>query len=169
MSMTAEDVLYVLDLLDEAEIDYWLGGGWGIDALVGQQTRSHDDLDLAFPSEQEEKLIQVLKLEGFAITSDWRPVKFVMRDERHRSVDAHPVTFDDGVGWQANVGELSPFPYPREQFTTGKIDGRSVPCISIERQVDFHDHYEPTEKDRADMQVLAGRFGAKLPEWYRRR
>jgi hypothetical protein len=55
------------------------------------------------------------------------------------------------------------------KFTTGEIDGRNVPCVSIERQVDFHDHYEPTEKDRTDLQVLAERFVVRLAEQYRRK
>src|SRR5919201_6639891 len=27
----------------------WLDRGWGLDALLGEQTRPHDDLDLAIP------------------------------------------------------------------------------------------------------------------------
>lgn len=114
-------------------------------------------------------MTEELRRHGFAITSDWRPVKFVMQDHHGRSVDAHPVTFDDGVGWQANVGDLPPFCYPRDQFTTGIIDGRTVPCINLERQIEFHDHYEPTDKDRTDMQLLAERFDVALPEQYRSR
>ena len=31
----------VLDAVPDAVVD----GGWGVDALVGRQTRAHDDLD----------------------------------------------------------------------------------------------------------------------------
>jgi hypothetical protein len=44
--MTAGDVLSVLDLLRRANVEVWVGGGWGIDALVGAQTRDQRDLDL---------------------------------------------------------------------------------------------------------------------------
>jgi lincosamide nucleotidyltransferase A/C/D/E len=27
-------------------IPIWLDGGWGVDALLGEQTRPHDDLDI---------------------------------------------------------------------------------------------------------------------------
>src|SRR5919202_2703530 len=40
------DVIEVLTALDAGGIDYWVDGGWGIDALVGAQTRVHHDLDL---------------------------------------------------------------------------------------------------------------------------
>jgi hypothetical protein len=32
------DVLQVLQRLDERGVRYWVLGGWGVDALVGQQT-----------------------------------------------------------------------------------------------------------------------------------
>jgi Aminoglycoside-2''-adenylyltransferase len=44
--MTLEDVVEVLTALDAGGIDYWVEGGWGIDALLGRQTREHRDLDL---------------------------------------------------------------------------------------------------------------------------
>jgi len=27
-------------------IEIWLDGGWGVDALLGEQTRPHEDLDI---------------------------------------------------------------------------------------------------------------------------
>jgi lincosamide nucleotidyltransferase A/C/D/E len=39
-------VAAALDCLENHAITVWLDGGWGIDALVGEQTRKHDDLDL---------------------------------------------------------------------------------------------------------------------------
>ncbi|MGH3426401.1 MAG: nucleotidyltransferase domain-containing protein [Mycobacteriales bacterium] len=44
--MDADDVIEVLDRLDAAGAEYWIDGGWGVDALLGIQTRQHDDLDL---------------------------------------------------------------------------------------------------------------------------
>jgi lincosamide nucleotidyltransferase A/C/D/E len=44
--MTADDVLEVIDALEGAGVSVWIDGGWGIDALVGEQTRPHDDLDV---------------------------------------------------------------------------------------------------------------------------
>ena len=44
--MDAEAVVGVLRALDEASIQVWLDGGWGVDALLGEQTREHGDLDV---------------------------------------------------------------------------------------------------------------------------
>ena len=46
-SMSAEAVIEAMTVLRAAGITAWIGGGWGIDALVGEQTRVHRDLDLA--------------------------------------------------------------------------------------------------------------------------
>ena len=35
----AADVIGVLDALDEAGVRSWVGGGWGVAALAGRQTR----------------------------------------------------------------------------------------------------------------------------------
>jgi lincosamide nucleotidyltransferase A/C/D/E len=41
MTMTAADVVEILGWLGAASVDVWLlDGGWGVDALVGEQTRN---------------------------------------------------------------------------------------------------------------------------------
>jgi hypothetical protein len=45
--MTEAEVTEVLACLQRAGLDLWIDGGWGVDALLGAQTRDHDDLDLA--------------------------------------------------------------------------------------------------------------------------
>src|SRR3954452_25100818 len=43
---TCSDVLSVLALADGAGARLWIDGGWGVDALLGGQTREHGDLDV---------------------------------------------------------------------------------------------------------------------------
>jgi lincosamide nucleotidyltransferase A/C/D/E len=45
-------VAEILGRLDGAGIWYCVEGGWGVDALLGEQTREHDDLDLAVRLEE---------------------------------------------------------------------------------------------------------------------
>jgi lincosamide nucleotidyltransferase A/C/D/E len=49
--MNRDDVLDVLGRLDAAHIESWVDGGWGVDALLGEETRTPDDLDLAIRRE----------------------------------------------------------------------------------------------------------------------
>lgn len=158
--MTADDVLTVLTLLRKAEVDIWIGGGWGIDALLGEQTRDHRDLDLMHRQEQEAAVVRALADAGFAQTVDWRPVRFVVTAPDGREIDLHPLVFaGDGSAVQASLEPTKPFVYPASAFVTGEIDETPVPCLSAEQQVYFHQGYEPTERDRHDMAQLRRVFG----------
>ena len=66
MTMTAADVIEILGWLDAASADVWLDGGWGVDALVGEQTREHRDLDLIVRDAHESRMREVLATHGFA-------------------------------------------------------------------------------------------------------
>ncbi|MEY9912726.1 lincosamide nucleotidyltransferase A/C/D/E [Catenulispora sp. MAP12-49] len=158
--MTAEDVLELVALLRAAGADVWIGGGWGIDALVGDETRPHRDVDLMHRLDQEPALVAALARAGFAETVDWRPVRFVMADARGREIDLHPLVFgEDGSASQASLEADRPFAYPASCFVTGVIAGTAVPCLSAEQQVYFHQGYEPAERDRHDMAQLRKAFG----------
>jgi lincosamide nucleotidyltransferase A/C/D/E len=41
--VSAQDVISIYQRLMAAGIQVWLTGGWGIDALLGEQTRPHKD------------------------------------------------------------------------------------------------------------------------------
>jgi lincosamide nucleotidyltransferase A/C/D/E len=44
--MTATALVELLHLCDIAAIPVWLDGGWGVDALLENQTRPHKDVDI---------------------------------------------------------------------------------------------------------------------------
>ncbi|MFF3705434.1 nucleotidyltransferase domain-containing protein [Streptomyces phaeochromogenes] len=158
--MTADDVLSVLALLRTAEVEVWVGGGWGIDTLVGEQTRRHRDLDLMHRADQEQAVVAALAEAGFVETLDRRPVRFVVTDPRGREIDLHPLVFaTDGSAVQASPDPHRPFLYPAPCFVSGAILGTTVPCLSAEQQVYFHQGYEPADHDRHDMAQLRRVFG----------
>ncbi|WOT38840.1 nucleotidyltransferase domain-containing protein [Streptomyces coeruleorubidus] len=158
--MTGDDVLEILDALRRAGADVWIGGGWGIDALLGRQTRPHRDLDLMHRREQEPTVVAALAEAGFAESLDWRPVRFVVADAAGREIDLHPLVFaPDGSATQASLEPGCPFVYPTACFVTGTIEHSTVPCLSAEQQVYFHQGYEPSDRDRHDMAQLREAFG----------
>ena len=59
--MTATAVLEFLDLLEASSIDVCLDGGWGVDALLGEQTREHGDLDVILNVEDLPRLAAVTR------------------------------------------------------------------------------------------------------------
>lgn len=164
--MEASDVLRVLDRLRNAGISTYVAGGWGIDALVGEQSRPHDDLDLAFDAADEDRILPVLRPAGFQMMTDERPVRFVLQDQVGHKIDFHPVTFDtSGNGTQDGFGGTV-YHYPAGEFCRGIIDGHDANCLSAKLLIQFHLGYEPTEKDHRDMQLLRERLGIALPSPY---
>jgi lincosamide nucleotidyltransferase A/C/D/E len=161
--MSAADVIDVIALLSDARIAVWVDGGWGIDALIGEQTRPHDDLDLVIDRGRNDDVIAALATYEFLLHLDQRPVSFVMRDARDRRIDFHPVRFDsDGGGWQAQP-DGSEFRYSHDGLSgTGTIAGQAVRCLTAEFQVVCHYGYLPDTNDFHDMGLLRDRFGIRL-------
>ncbi|NNN38310.1 amino acid transporter [Streptomyces sp. S3(2020)] len=158
--MSADEVLFVLDVLRRARVEVWVGGGWGVDALVGEQTRDHRDLDLMHRLEQEPAVTAALSEAGYVESLDWRPVRFVVTAPDGGEIDLHPLVFAaNGSATQSSFDPRNPFPYPASAFVTGTISSTPVPCLSAAQQVHFHQGYEPTPRDRHDMAQLRRVFG----------
>lgn len=161
-------MLEVLDALGVAGLRVWLDGGWGVDALLGRQSRPHDDVDVVVELSAVAEVWAALVPLGFEMTDDLRPTRAVLRTADGRQVDLHPITFDaGGTGWQVGASpDGSDCAYPGGGFASGRIMGRSVPCLAASLQVAHHLGYEPTDRDRADMASLTRRYGLVLPHPY---
>ena len=110
--MTAAAVVEIMQLIDNAAIEVWLDGGWAVDALLGQQTRPHKDVDIILRSRHLAKLQERLSDRGFAIRPGGTPSNFVLADPSGLEVDVHAIIFDrhgNGVYEMAN-GEDWIFP-----------------------------------------------------------
>ncbi len=164
--MSAQDARRLYDLLERAGIDVWIDGGWAVDALLGEPTRPHADLDVALETRWVERLREVLAERGFRESprDDSSAWNFVLDDGAGLQVDAHAFTFDehgDGVYGPPENGDY----YRADALTgVGVIDGRRVRCISAAWLVRFHSGYRWTEKDVHDVTALCERFGIELPE-----
>lgn len=164
--MLAAEVIRLIELLDDHGFDVWIGGGWGVDALLGQQTRPHDDLDILIRVEDEAAVLSLLRDDGFAIVTDWRPVRLALRHPAKGEVDVHPLhSAADGSAWLPDL-DGGRFDYPPGVFVTGSIAGREVPCINADQQLRFHLGYQPEAKDRADMEALSKAGFIDLPAGY---
>jgi lincosamide nucleotidyltransferase A/C/D/E len=148
------EVVEVLAALAGRGCPAWVGGGWGVDALVGHQTRPHRDLDLAIDARWEWRAIAALARVGYQVQTDWRPVRVELSRPGAGWVDLHPVTFDDtGHGRQHDL-DGGWFDYPAGCLTTGHLDRYPIPCLSIEQQIRFHTGYPPRDIDRHDLALL---------------
>lgn len=165
IEMKAHDVVELVQLLERNAIEVYIDGGWGVDALLGEQTRKHGDLDIALPHTYVPALRELLEARGYTdiLREDTRDCNFVMGDNEGRQVDVHSYAFDEngknvfGVAYE-----------PRHLTGTGTINGYPVKCIPADVMVEFHSGYELDADDYHDVKALCDRFGFELPEEYRK-
>lgn len=125
-----------------------------MDAVVGRQTRAHQDLDLAVDADELAQILELLGALGFVVAVDWLPVRAELAHADGRRVDLHPVRFAaDGSGVQAGL-DGTEFGYPAAGFGSGRIDGQPVRCLSARQQLAFREGYEWREVDRHDVALL---------------
>jgi lincosamide nucleotidyltransferase A/C/D/E len=169
----AADVLAILDQLDRAGVVAWLDGGWGVDALLGEQTRPHQDLDLAIARDDLPTVQAALAGLGFRpdpTAAPGLPARMVLATADGGQVDLHPLVFDGhGNGWQELDGGAWAA-YPADGLSgVGAVGGRRVRCLTPELQVRNHLGYPLAATDRHDLARLGERFGVPVPPGIRPR
>lgn len=153
-TVTKTDLLKVLDLMEASGIQYWLDGGWGVDVLVGKQTREHRDVDINFDARCTDVLLDALVSRGYEIVTDWRPVRIELYHPELSYVDIHPfVINDDGTAKQADL-EGGWYEFEADYFGSAVFEGRTIPCISAKGQKVFHTGYELREVDKHDIRNI---------------
>src|SRR5258708_40200517 len=111
--MNAIDVIDLYKTLETLSIEIWIDGGWGVDALLGEQTRSHSDLDITIEQKDVPMLRQFLQKRGYRDIKleEARAWNFVLGDENGREIDVHVIVLDDGgngVYGPPESGEMYP-------------------------------------------------------------
>ena len=159
--MKIEDVVEIVTLFEDEGMLVVIDGGWAVDALLGRQTRVHEDLDVAVLHVDVPKIRALLSERGFVDVprDDTWECNFVMGDANGRLIDFHSCTFDKenrnvfGVAyeWEAWQGE-------------GVIGGRKVRCIEPKILVDYHSGYEVDANDFHDVKLLCEKFGLAIPK-----
>ena len=157
--VTGASVIEVVRELEGGDLVVWLDGGWGIDALLGRETRTHSDLDLVIDRNQVPRAHQLLCGLGFEDEPDAQ-FGVALRDQRRGRVDFHLVEFDtDGNG----RGEHTWSAYPASGLTgAGVVAGEAVRCVTAELRVRRHLEFEWDGQDQQDLRLLAAQFGIAL-------
>lgn len=169
-SMPHEKVLELYVAFERLGVDVWLDGGWGVDALLGCQTRPHADLDIVIQQKDIPGLRTYLEAHDYVDVErdDTSPWNFVLGDAQGHDVDIHVIVFDgagNGIYGPAWRGMM----YPAASLTgTGEVGGLPVRCISAKYMVQFHSGYTLRAHDFADVAALCRRFGIAYPDEYAR-
>lgn len=164
--MPADAAVAILDELTDSGVDPCVGGGWAVDALLGEQTRPHRDLDLWMPATSLEHVIDAFVRMGIDRLYPWgddRPWNFVVHDGEFRRIDLHlyePLADGSFHYGGFETGEI----FPDEALAgVGSIGGRTVRCEAAAWSLRWHSGYPARRHDREDMRRLCSRFGFDLP------
>ncbi|MCI0871536.1 MAG: aminoglycoside nucleotidyltransferase [Chloroflexi bacterium] len=162
--ITLEDMHRYLDLFAELDLKIWIDGGWGVDALLGEQSRHHEDLDFLIEKSDSDRLVKAIRQLGFedVHTDDHRPWNFVMGTASGKNFDFHVIEqLSDGNYRYGSTDD--PIPVTAESIdATGTIGGRSVRCPTAAFQINSHSGYQLKQQDIDDVRVLSEKFGIPL-------
>ncbi|NNF53258.1 MAG: hypothetical protein HKN03_02340 [Acidimicrobiales bacterium] len=163
------DLAEVATALDDGGVRWWVTGGWGVDLLLGRQTRPHNDVDIWIDAadDGEARAAAALAELGYEVAvkraqsgRDF-PVRSVLRHRSGRIVDLIMVT-TSGID---DFPALEP-----SDLGTGVLHAnrtmRNIPCASATTQVRAHTGYKPQERDHHDMTLLCEHAGLELPPAY---
>ena len=166
-TLSAAAALALYAAITDGGIRCWVMGGWGVDALVAEETRPHHDLDLLVRVEDFPAFLDLLVGHGFSRKLVWeeenrwidvhgeqRPTAFVMVDGVGRELDVHVIEVpEDGeptalcdVSWQFDRSSLT---------AVGRIAGFQVRCVSAETQLQMHTGYDLPVEHQADVEQLS--------------
>lgn len=169
--VTGSDVVALCRDFEAAAAPVWLMGGWGVDALLGRQTRPHHDVDVLVEVRGVERLRLRLIERGFAFKYVWddevrwirdeswttdleQPTAFVYADPDGREVDVHVVR--QGVDGAIEMLWNVPYSFTAEGLgSIGEIDGHRVRCLSAELQRQAHTGYPLPPHHARDLELLA--------------
>jgi lincosamide nucleotidyltransferase A/C/D/E len=176
--VSAEDAVNIYRSLSANNIQVWLSGGWGIDALLREQTRPHKDLDIILLLDDVVDMRALLERDGYCLKELWSenswavdahgietPTAFVLQDAEGREVDVHAIRLDDrGDGTPAWAGDEGLVIKKDDLAGDGIIAGFAVCCFSPEMQVVCHTGYDLPSVQLRDLGLLHEKFGVEYPD-----
>ncbi len=171
--MPAEDVIFLYQLFTSATIAVWIIGGWGIDALLGEQTRMHKDLDVLVLMDDVARLLALLEGQNYSLAYLWEENRFmpdrqekeiatafVWRDGGGHEIDVHAMRLDDdGNGVPMWIVDEALLFRRQDLEAQGVIGDVRVRCISPQMQLAYHTGYELPESHLRDMERIRAKFG----------
>ncbi len=107
--MQADNIIRIIRLLESKPIDVIVDGEWGVNGLLGRETRDHEDMDIVIDHDDAQKRRSILVSNDFTEIprDDSYEYNFVMRDDSGRQVDIQTFHFDDSRGLTMGLD----FPY----------------------------------------------------------
>ncbi len=159
--VTVKDALEILIYAEAHGIPLQIGGGWSVDALLGEQTRPHNDIDLFLEKRYMPRYEELLKSRGFERVTVQAAPSFLVtfQDAKGRLIDLY--LFEYGPESVYCIGDTT---FPSTAFSArGEIGGKAVRCVPAQDMVDYLTQVGVNRKTWHDVRTLCDRFDLALP------
>lgn len=144
----------------EADLAYWLFGGWAVDFHVGSVTRAHDDIDVAVWLDELPRIVALLEADG------WRHAPHADEDGGtgyERGVVRLELTFlvrdSDGAVFTPLAQGRIPWPAGALADEVRSLNGVRARLMGLEGMTAWksspRDEPDDGDKDRADFARLS--------------
>ena len=162
--ITEENAVDLIKRAAHAGVGIWIAGGWGVDALLGYQTRPHNDFDLFVQKKDKIAITGILESCGYAENKEYdfedNPI---WCNTLKGIVDLHLFESVEPGSWSMQNQTC-----PSDIFSgQGTIGGIPVRCLTAEAQVEYRHGYELREKDKHDVLLLCDVFGLPIPDSFK--
>ena len=175
--VSPEKALRIYQLLVENGIRVWICGGWGIDALLGEHTRPHHDLDVLLWLDDVPRMCALMARHGYTFKDVWEENRwvtdvrnnkiataFILHDQSGDEIDVHALRLDESgnavAAWEVAGG----FALTREELAgVGQVAGVTVQTVAPAKQMRMHSGYVIPEKQYSDLEGLHKKFGVDYP------
>lgn len=178
--MSADAAVRIVSALEKLGVTVILDGGWGIDALLGEQTRKHKDLDFLIEKKDLAKLKGYFAENNFKQTDNFNKWWHMSYENDQHIIDVHVIEIEkDGsaiYGPRGRDGFPEPGKFPAYSLHgKGIIAGLNVRCLSAEYRVKSQtralldlmpDNYQhqPDKHDYEDLLKICYKFNISMPE-----
>ena len=162
---TRGDLLALIDTSHAYDFPFWLEGGWGVDVLLGEQTRWHSNANIIMETDVAKSFGRYLTDGSFELLldDDPQPWRLSYGNEAGKVLDIHVVELDEHGNAHCGPDRV----YPEKSLTSRRrIDNRwqrEVRLLTPKWQVHFHTGYDAHEEDWHDVAALCARFKCKPP------
>ncbi len=173
--MTAKALNQIIADLKELEVLFYLDGGWGVDALLGEETRPHKDADLIIFKRDLQKVKEYFLSQGYIDKTEGNVWWHFFMEKPDTAVDFLVIESDNKGGAFLGPQENDMY-FPPEAFDgIGYINDQKVNCLDAAYRVKaltrefgvvVKNRYQITEKDCRDLILLCKKFDLPVPADY---
>ncbi|HEV2590259.1 MAG TPA: hypothetical protein VGU02_00070 [Gaiellaceae bacterium] len=148
-------------ILSRARVEHWLTGGWAVDFLYGEVSRSHKDIDLVIRARDAEAAVAALSASLFEQLEPSYPDERLEFTRDGVTVELIFIT-SDARGRLVTPGRWAQWPWPSDTLSgpVGQIGTLSCRLVSVAAQIDSKRNYsshgtgELRERDLHDLRRL---------------